>query len=121
MRLRRLPASTVPATVVVVDSGCASGPLTEYDASIDLDAANLTPKLVYVDELTGTRTPVTDLATVVAQDQPLALNFDATTTKFDVTWQLRFDYVVDGKARSATLPSPARRSRPPPSHPATPG
>ena len=40
--LRRLPASTVPATVVVVDSGCAGAPLIQYDASIDLDAANLT-------------------------------------------------------------------------------
>ena len=35
----------------------------------------------------------------------MALNFDATTTKFDVTWQLRFDCAVDGKAQSATLPS----------------
>lgn len=102
---RRLPASTVPATVVVVNSGCVGASLIQYDASIDLDAADLAPKLTRLDEATGTRTPVTDLATVVAQDQPLALNFDATTTKFDVTWQLRFDYAADGKAHSATLPS----------------
>ena len=103
--LRRLPVGTVPATVVTVDSGCPGASLTQYDASINLDAANLTPKLTQLNGLTGTSTPVTDLATVVAQDQPLDLEFDATTTKFDVTWQLRFDYAVDGRAQSATMPS----------------
>jgi hypothetical protein len=102
--LRRVPA-TSPATVVVVDSTCVGAPLEQYDASINLDAGNLTPKLTELNEATWTRTPVTNLATVIAQDQPLSLNFDATTAKFDVTWQLRFDYAVGGEQKTATMPS----------------
>jgi hypothetical protein len=104
--LRRVPAGSAPATVVAVDSACAgAGPPPPYNATIDLDAANLTPELTHAGQLTQMATPVTDLATVVTQDQPVSLSFDATTSKFDVTWQLRFDYAMDGQAHSATLPT----------------
>ena len=102
--LRRVPAIS-PATVVVVDSMCAGSELQQYDASIDLDASNLTPELTELNEASLTRTPVTNPATVIAQGQPLSLNFSATTAKFDVTWQLRFDYAVGGEQKTATLPS----------------
>lgn len=103
--LRRVPAITQKATVLYVESLCPGAPLMIYDASIDLDAANLTPKLSLINEMTGTTTPIRNLADVTTEDQPTQINFDATTTKYDVTWKLRFDYVVNGKAESAYVPS----------------
>ena len=77
------------------------GPNYEYDATIGLDAANLTPKLSLVDLWTRKATPISTPATIVRQDQPLLIRFAATAAKYDVTWRLRFDYVVDGKAESS--------------------
>jgi hypothetical protein len=102
--LRRVPASTEKATVLYVESLCPGAPLTMYDASIDLDAANLTPRLSLINEMSGTTTPVRNLADVTTEDQPVQINFNATTTKYDVTWKLRVDYVVNGKAESAYVP-----------------
>lgn len=102
---RRVAAAGRPATVVQVESGCAGDAAIRYKASIDLDASDLTPQLDLEDAATGTDTPVTDLSTVLTQDQPITLDFAATTAKFDVSWQLRFDYAVDGRPQSATLPT----------------
>jgi hypothetical protein len=103
--LRRVPAATEKATVLYIESLCPGAPLTMYDASIDLDAANLTPRLSLINEMSGTTTPVRNLADVTTEDQPVQINFNATTTKYDVTWKLRVDYVVNGKAESAYVPS----------------
>jgi hypothetical protein len=103
--LRRVPAIDEKATVLYVVSPCPEAPPMIYDASVDLDAANLTPRLSLINEMTGTTTPVRNLADVTTEDQPVEINFDATAAKYDVTWKLRLDYVVNGKAESAYVPS----------------
>jgi hypothetical protein len=103
--LRWVPADSIASTKVTVVTGCAGATPPKYVASIDLDAANVTPKLSLVDPAGGTSTPITDPTQVVTQDEPLKIDFTATTSKYDVTWELRFDYVVNGHAESSVIPS----------------
>ena len=97
--LKRIPAPRV--TVVDIESGCAGAPAqppTTYDVSVNLDATNLTPK-VKVDSANGSgkTTLVHGLQVIVTNGSPILINYEADTSKYDVTWKLRIDYTINGQ------------------------
>ena len=102
--LRRIPAPH--ATVVDIEPGCSGAgggaqiPVT-YDVSINLDAANLTPK-VKLESTDGIRKTILvhGLQAIVTNGSPLLINYDADTSKYDVTWKLRIDYTVNGQQKT---------------------
>jgi hypothetical protein len=99
--IRRVPAPR--ATVVTVFSPCAGAPEIFYHASVDLDAADPTPKLTKtVNE--SKRVPVDRFEDTVTNDSPLVLDFEASSAKYDVTWKFRIDYTVDGQSKTAWIP-----------------
>ncbi len=103
--LRRVP--TPHATIVDVESFCpgaATAPPNTYDVSVNLDAANLTPKvqLENTDGVSGT-TLVHGLQAVVTNGSPILIDFEADTSKYDVTWKLHIDYNVNGQQKTAWI------------------
>jgi hypothetical protein len=100
--LRRIPAPR--ATEVQVNSMCAGAAPVIYSLSINLDATNLTPKIQIEDPgEAGKMTTVHGLQTIVTNDDPIIIDFAATTHRYDVTWRLLIDYTVNGQSRTALI------------------
>lgn len=100
--IRRVPATR--ATEIEADSMCAGAAPVIYYVSINLDATNLTPKVQIGDPArAGKMTNVHGLQTIVTNENPIVIDFDATTKKYDVTWKLLIDYTVNGQSRTAWI------------------
>jgi hypothetical protein len=100
--LKRIPAP--PVTIVDIDSGCVGSPADPppiYDVSVDLDASNLTPKVKLESTAgIGKTTLVHGLQAIVTNGSPIIISYEADTSKYDVTWELRIDYTVNGQQKS---------------------
>ncbi|MEV7364422.1 hypothetical protein ACGFYM_09985 [Streptomyces sp. NPDC048231] len=98
--IKKVPAPR--ATVVTVSPPCEGAPEIFYHASVDLDAAEPTPKLTKT--VDRKRVPVDRFEDTVTNDSPLILDFKASSAKYDVTWKFRIDYTVDGQTKTAWIP-----------------
>jgi hypothetical protein len=91
--------------VVKVDSGCKFdlGPRT-YNLSVDLDAVNLAPAVTIENpDKIGKQILVHGLQAIVTNGDPTLINFEATTSKYDVTWKFSIDYTVNGHLQTAWI------------------
>lgn len=100
--LKRIPAPRV--TVVDIESGCAgaaAAPPPIYDVSVNLDASNLTPKVKLENGAgIGKTALVHGLQAIVTNGSPIIISYEANTSRYDVTWELRIDYTINGQQKS---------------------
>jgi hypothetical protein len=101
--LNRIPAPK--DTIVKVAAVCAECRQTdnEYHASIDLDSNDLVPQIEFGSPDCASRSahPFRTIHTVVTDANPLIIDFIASTNNNDVTFEIRIDYIVNGRQRSA--------------------
>jgi hypothetical protein len=101
--LRRVPASR--ATEVEVAPTCFSeGGGTVINMSINLDDRSLSPKITTPDPANPNQAiTLHGLETLVTNDSPIILNFEATTNKYYVTWEILIDYTANGELKQALI------------------
>jgi hypothetical protein len=100
---RRVPASGNEIALYIDSNSCGAGP-PQYSVTIDLDRQNPVPDISKMDEATGASIPVKSFKYLATNDSPASIDVSAITKKSDVTWHLRIDYSVDGKADSLLIP-----------------
>jgi hypothetical protein len=94
------------ATIVDIESGCVGAAMPRFSVSVNLDAANLTPK-VRVEDNSRAGASLAGLPhglqTAVTNSGPILIDFAATTHRYDVRWRFRVDYTVNGQQKSAWI------------------
>ncbi|SCD64867.1 hypothetical protein GA0115240_117921 [Streptomyces sp. DvalAA-14] len=104
--LKKVAASR--RTVLEVNGDCSGAGITQYVATLDLDAEKPLPTFTESDpDDRMSSIPVKQLTFKVTEGDPVDLIFDASTTKYDVTWRIRVDYTVDGEAGTGWVGSGA--------------
>jgi hypothetical protein len=104
--VRRVP--TPRATLVLVSPDCAGAAPPTYYVSVNLDGANLTPK-VEIGDTRGLKTRlVNGLQSIVSNGAPILIDFTAETHKYDVKWKLRVDYTANGQEKSVWIQNGSR-------------
>jgi hypothetical protein len=103
---RRTPAGADRNSIDVDGGQCGGGGWAdEFDVTIDLDQHSPVPDIV--DRATNAH-PKRFLSYVATNDYPVLITVSAKTTKNDVIWHLKIDYVVDGKVGTILIPAPGR-------------
>jgi hypothetical protein len=100
---RRAPASGNEIPIYVDSNRCGAGP-PQYSAAIDLDQRNPVPDISERNDTTGAWAPVQSFKYLATNGNPAFIDVLAVTRGSDVTWHLRIDYSVDGKADNLVIP-----------------
>lgn len=105
--VNRVPAPFATVINVYPGTSCGGGGggdtyVSLYLAAVNLDGANVKPKIYYV---TGLKTLplIYGLQAKVTYSSPLVLMLNAETKKFDVTWRYQLDYTVNGQQETAWI------------------
>jgi hypothetical protein len=100
--LRRVPAPR--ATEVEVAATCSSSGATLINMSINLDDRSLSPKITTPDPANPNHAiTLHGLQTLVTDDSPIIMDFEASTNKYYVTWEILIDYTVNGESKEALI------------------